>query len=273
MQCLLLISFIIKIKASEEGGGGVQGSLRWGDLSRLIFSWWPKIDFVLGREWGEGEAWPFLCSIYILNFFLFFFSGILQYLFVVSVLSKHFAYRGMCLILTTPLPPFLALKPSGFEWSKRGWSEPVFVNLLWSPGIDSQPGGPVRQPYLSYRPAMLQRLAESNPRNRFLVSLNVYKYGLCSSPTSYSPSPSLKFRILSTHTAEEEMERVASKGRRCAFRHLHIWEAFFSAKGWLVKELDLGSLDINLSQLSPLSSVAVPARHAGYIGWRRFQPM
>jgi hypothetical protein len=73
---------------------------------------------------------------------------------------------------------------------------------LWSPGIDSKasippayvacrarickpfmeprnrfPGGPVRQPYLSYRPAMLHRLAESNPRNRFLVSLNVYKYG------------------------------------------------------------------------------------------------
>ncbi len=57
-------------------------------------------------------------------------------------------------------------------------SEPVFVNLLRSPGIDSQPGGPVQKPYLSYRPAMLHRLAESNPRNRFLVSLNVYKYGL-----------------------------------------------------------------------------------------------
>ncbi len=57
--------------------------------------------------------------------------------------------------------------------------EPVFVDLLWSPGIDSQPGGPVRQPYLSYRPAMLHRQVESNPPNRFLVSLNVYKYGLC----------------------------------------------------------------------------------------------
>jgi hypothetical protein len=56
--------------------------------------------------------------------------------------------------------------------------EPVFVNLLWSPWIDSQPDGPVRQPYLSYRPAMLHRQMESNPRNRFLVSLNVYKYGL-----------------------------------------------------------------------------------------------
>ncbi len=32
---------------------------------------------------------------------------------------------------------------------------------------------------LPYRPARLHRLADSNPRNRFLVSLNVYKYGLC----------------------------------------------------------------------------------------------
>ncbi len=36
------------------------------------------------------------------------------------------------------------------------------------PGIDSQPGGPVRQPYLLYRLARLHRLAESIPRNRFL---------------------------------------------------------------------------------------------------------
>jgi hypothetical protein len=34
--------------------------------------------------------------------------------------------------------------------------EPVFVDLLRSPGIDSQPGGPVRQPYLLYRSAKLQ---------------------------------------------------------------------------------------------------------------------
>jgi hypothetical protein len=31
------------------------------------------------------------------------------------------------------------------------------------PGIDSQPGGPVRQPYLLYRLARLHRLAESIP--------------------------------------------------------------------------------------------------------------
>jgi hypothetical protein len=42
-------------------------------------------------------------------------------------------------------------------------------------GIDSQPGGPVRQPYLTYRPARLHRLAESIPWNPIL---NVYKYGL-----------------------------------------------------------------------------------------------
>jgi hypothetical protein len=29
--------------------------------------------------------------------------------------------------------------------------EPVFVNLLRSPGIDSQPSWPVRRPYLAYR--------------------------------------------------------------------------------------------------------------------------
>jgi hypothetical protein len=57
-------------------------------------------------------------------------------------------------------------------------TEPLFVNLFRSTGIDSQPDGPVQQPYLSYRPAMIHRLAKSNSRNRFLVSLNVYKYGL-----------------------------------------------------------------------------------------------
>jgi hypothetical protein len=42
-------------------------------------------------------------------------------------------------------------------------TEPVLVNLLRSPGIDSQPGGPVRQHYLSYGLTRLHRLAESIP--------------------------------------------------------------------------------------------------------------
>jgi hypothetical protein len=53
--------------------------------------------------------------------------------------------------------------------------EPEFVNLTRSQVTDSQLGGPVRQPHLTYRPARLHRLAESIPG-----SLNVYKFGLCS---------------------------------------------------------------------------------------------
>jgi hypothetical protein len=56
--------------------------------------------------------------------------------------------------------------------------------LLRGPGIDSQPGGPLQQPYLTYRPAWLHRLAESIPQNRFLDSLNVYKCGLFSDPVA-----------------------------------------------------------------------------------------
>ncbi len=41
--------------------------------------------------------------------------------------------------------------------------EPEFVNLLRRPGIDLKPGGLVRQPYLTHRPARLHRLAESIP--------------------------------------------------------------------------------------------------------------
>jgi hypothetical protein len=66
-----------------------------------------------------------------------------------------------------------------FIWAPCAQLSLYFKTLLRSPGIDSQPGGPVRHPYLSYWPARLQRLEESIPRNRFLCSLNVYKYGLC----------------------------------------------------------------------------------------------
>jgi hypothetical protein len=49
--------------------------------------------------------------------------------------------------------------------------QPVFVNLLSSPGNDSQPDGPVHQPYLTHLHARLHRLAESIPWNRFLKSI------------------------------------------------------------------------------------------------------
>jgi hypothetical protein len=57
-------------------------------------------------------------------------------------------------------------------------AEPVFVDHLRGPGIESQPGGPVRQPCYSYKPAEPHRLAESISRNRFLGSIIDYKYGL-----------------------------------------------------------------------------------------------
>jgi hypothetical protein len=72
-------------------------------------------------------------------------------------------------------------------------AEPEFVNLLGRPGIDSQPSGLVRQTYLTHRPDKLHRLAESTPRNRFLGSLNVYKFGLSSSNKSCCQGPALFF--------------------------------------------------------------------------------
>jgi hypothetical protein len=62
-------------------------------------------------------------------------------------------------------------------------TEPVFVVLSKSPGINSQPAGPVpRQLYLSYQPARLHTVSwrKSIPGDLFLGSINLYKYGLCS---------------------------------------------------------------------------------------------
>ncbi len=49
--------------------------------------------------------------------------------------------------------------PLPYTWSP----EPVFVDSLRSPEIYSQPGGPVRQPYMLYRPARQHGLAASIP--------------------------------------------------------------------------------------------------------------
>jgi hypothetical protein len=53
-------------------------------------------------------------------------------------------------------------------------SEPIFVNLLRSSEIDSLPGVPVQQPFLTYRPAKLHRLEES------ILAIKVFKYKLWS---------------------------------------------------------------------------------------------
>ncbi len=55
--------------------------------------------------------------------------------------------------------------------------EPEFANLLKSPWIDSEPGGPVRQPYLTYRPARLNRMAESIPGLLKNLKIRAHKRG------------------------------------------------------------------------------------------------
>jgi hypothetical protein len=50
---------------------------------------------------------------------------------------------------------------AGIELSYRPARARICINLIRSPGIDSQPGGQVRQPYLSYLPARLHRLAQA----------------------------------------------------------------------------------------------------------------
>ncbi len=69
-------------------------------------------------------------------------------------------YSHVLYIRTPYLFAILKLQPlqNIFSKSRIGSCmapEPVFVNLLRSPGIDSQPGGPVQRqhPYLTYRPA------------------------------------------------------------------------------------------------------------------------
>ncbi len=55
----------------------------------------------------------------------------------------------------------------------------VIFKPLRSAGIDSQPGGPLRQPYLTYGPPRLHKLTESIPGNPLSFE-NVYKFGLLS---------------------------------------------------------------------------------------------
>ncbi len=82
------------------------------------------------------------------------------------------------------------------EWTCRDG----ICKSLKDPRNRSQPGGPVQQPCLSYRPARLHGLAESIPRNRFLGSINIYKYGLRVYP--FLPPTVWKSRVYAfTHSA------------------------------------------------------------------------
>ncbi len=115
-------------------------------------------------------------------------------------------------------------------------SEAVFVNLLRSPGTDSQPGGPVRQPYLLYRPVRLHRLAESIPWNLFLGSLNVYKYGLWGCGIQHTwPTDShfthmfLRCCYITVDSATTALQNGACT-YRCMSKQMHYETTFFTQR-------------------------------------------
>ncbi len=94
---------------------------------------------------------PFPISFHVPTF-LFLFIFLFLFLFLTLFLF-------LFMFLFTPLlwcSYFLSSKVLIFP-------ELEFINLLRNPGIDSQPGGPVRQPYMTYRHARLRGLSESIP--------------------------------------------------------------------------------------------------------------
>ncbi len=106
--------------------------------------------------------------------------------------------------------PFLSKRIVRQFWG-ISYTEPVFADLFRRSGIDFQPGGPVRQPYFSYRPVRLHRLAKSIPRNWFLGSINFYKYGLGTVPPP--PPPLSKVYVCSTHTEQYLKQYIRSQDK------------------------------------------------------------
>ncbi len=75
--------------------------------------------------------------------------------------------------------------------------EPVFVNPFRSPESIPSLAGKYDKPYSLYRPSRLPMLAVSIPRNWFLGSINVYKYGLSIPPLRPPPPPTQLGQIAS----------------------------------------------------------------------------
>jgi hypothetical protein len=87
-------------------------------------------------------------------------------------------------------------------------------SLLRSQGIGSQPGGPVRKPYLSYRPARLPGLAESIPglhkrlqiRALYYVSQQRYRLLLVRRKLPFAHWFSLEIHVIGTERRTPEPE-------------------------------------------------------------------
>jgi hypothetical protein len=96
-----------------------------------------------------------------------------------SLVRNHISRKTLLRAHSYPILSYLSppeLCQSSTD-TQRSCTKPEFVNLLRSPGIDSQPSGPVRQPYLTYTgpPGCYMGW-----RNWFLgaIYVNVYKFEL-----------------------------------------------------------------------------------------------
>ncbi len=115
---------------------------------------------MMGLSCANNEQHGLRYSKDTIAFFIFSLRRTGQWAMIVSAELKN---------VTAPNKPITVTNP---QFSDRLSSEPEFVNLLWSLGINSLPGGPVLQPYLTNLPAMAgryrARLQYKGWRNRFL---------------------------------------------------------------------------------------------------------
>ncbi len=111
------------------------------------------------------EAGPGICPKFLSVSLFISFPQKAEVYYDISLFTSNFLERTVAKF--SVVPPMIG------SYTLR-YTEPVFVNLLRSPGIDSQPGGPVRQSMFRTCPP-----GYINWRNRFQSSIKVYKYGLC----------------------------------------------------------------------------------------------
>ncbi len=107
--------------------------------------------------------------------------------------------------LTTARRPPAAARTTPLATSYRSYtvpthhSEPEFLNHLRNPGFDSQPGGPIRQPYLTYWPARLHGLEESIPG--LLKRLQIWALLRVKNPHSH-------FNLYKFHHAKDNIKQL-----------------------------------------------------------------
>ncbi len=87
------------------------------------------------------------------------------------------------------------------------------------PGIDSQHGGPVRWPYLMYRPARSHRVAESIPGLLKRLQIRALKYKICVQNTHFAKLYSL-YNCSSVNNLTAKTEKTSHK--ICHLRYFYV---------------------------------------------------